>query len=93
MLLKRLRVESPQFCEAWDRHEVVAHRSKRKEFLNRHVGRVVVDHTDLWLSPEVGPRMVTYVPADEQSRARLEKLHEIALSGARGTARPAPTGR
>ncbi|MFC8090951.1 helix-turn-helix transcriptional regulator [Streptomyces sp. NPDC057301] len=93
MLLKRLRAESPQFCEAWDRHEVVAHRSKRKEFLNRHVGRVVVDHTDLWLSPEVGPRMVTYVPADEESRERLEKLHEIALSGARGTARPAPTGR
>ncbi|MGW1608715.1 helix-turn-helix transcriptional regulator [Streptomyces sp. NPDC002285] len=93
MLLKRLRAESPQFCEAWDRHEVVSHRSKRKEFLNRHVGRVVVDHTDLWLSPEVGPRMVTYVPADEESRERLEKLHEIALSGARGTARPAPTGR
>ncbi|MFE5889201.1 helix-turn-helix transcriptional regulator [Streptomyces sp. NPDC056462] len=93
MLLKRLRAESPQFCEAWDRHEVVSHRSKRKEFLNRHVGRVVVDHTDLWLSPEVGPRMVTYVPADEESRERLEKLHDIALSGARGTARPAPTGR
>ncbi|MFD0007753.1 helix-turn-helix transcriptional regulator [Streptomyces sp. NPDC127178] len=93
MLLKRLRAESPQFCEAWDRHEVVSHRSKRKEFLNRHVGRVVVDHTDLWLSPEVGPRMVTYVPADEESRERLEKLHEIALAGARGTARPAPTGR
>ncbi|MFF5478189.1 helix-turn-helix transcriptional regulator [Streptomyces sp. NPDC012935] len=89
MLLKRLRTESPEFCEVWDRHEVVAHRSKRKEFLNRHVGRVVVDHTDLWLSPEVGPRMVTYVPADEESRVRLEKLHEIALSGAR----PAPTGR
>ncbi|WP_406203081.1 MULTISPECIES: helix-turn-helix transcriptional regulator [unclassified Streptomyces] len=93
MLLKRLRSESPEFSEAWDRHEVVAHRSKRKEFLNRHVGRVVVDHTDLWLSPEVGPRMVTYVPADEESRERLEKLHEIALSGARGAARPAPTGR
>ncbi|MEV7000741.1 helix-turn-helix transcriptional regulator [Streptomyces sp. NPDC093982] len=93
MLLKRLRAESPQFCEAWDRHEVVSHRSKRKEFLNRHVGRVVVDHTDLWLSPEVGPRMVTYVPADEESRERLEKLHEIALAEARGTARPAPTGR
>ncbi len=81
MLLKRLRTESPEFCEAWDRHEVVAHRTKRKEFLNRHVGRIAVDHTDLWLSPEVGPRMVTYVPADEESRERLAKLHEIALKG------------
>ncbi|MEV0171707.1 helix-turn-helix transcriptional regulator [Streptomyces sp. NPDC050803] len=80
MLLKRLRTESPDFREVWARHEVVAHRTKRKEFLNRHVGRVVVDHTDLWLSPGAGPRMVTYVPADEESRERLERLHRIALA-------------
>ncbi|CCK30196.1 XRE family transcriptional regulator [Streptomyces davaonensis JCM 4913] len=78
MLLKRLRTESPEFRQAWDRHEVITHRTKRKEFLNRHVGRVLVDHTDLWLSPDVGPRVVTYVPADEESRLRLKKLHDIA---------------
>jgi len=79
MLLKRLRAESPDFCEAWDRHEVVAHRTKRKEFDNRYVGRITVDHTDLWLGPELGPRMVTYAPSDEESRERLERLHEMAL--------------
>ncbi|MER6342891.1 MmyB family transcriptional regulator [Streptomyces sp. NPDC001595] len=79
MLLKRLRAESPEFREAWDRHEVVTHRSKRKEFVNRYVGRVTVDHTDLWLSPEQGPRVVTYVPADEESRRRLERLHALAV--------------
>ncbi|GGL68701.1 DNA-binding protein [Streptomyces fumigatiscleroticus] len=78
-LLTRLRAESPEFREAWERHEVVAHRSKRKEFRNRHVGRITVDHTDLWLGPEPGPRMVSYVPADEVSRERLERLHAIAL--------------
>lgn len=83
ILLKRLRAESPDFCAAWDRHEVVAHRGKRKEFLNRYVGRVVVDHTDLWLGPENGPRMVTYTPADEESRARLERLHAIAVTRTR----------
>ncbi|ANH91414.1 hypothetical protein A8713_09690 [Streptomyces sp. SAT1] len=51
----------------------------RKEFRNAYVGRLTVDHTDLWLSPDVGPRVVTYVPADEESRQRLEKLHAIAL--------------
>ncbi|MEU9589540.1 helix-turn-helix domain-containing protein [Streptomyces sp. NPDC048193] len=86
MLLKRLRAESAQFREAWERYEVVSHRSKRKEFLNRYVGRVSVDHTDLWLGPEPGPRMVTYAPADETSRERLEKLHAIALE--RGAASP-----
>ncbi|MFC8344848.1 helix-turn-helix transcriptional regulator [Streptomyces sp. NPDC057280] len=79
MLLQRLRTESPEFREAWDRHEVDAHRGKRKEFLNRYVGRVAVDHTDMWLGPEAGPRIVTYVPADEESKERLERLHAIAL--------------
>ncbi|WP_225635863.1 MmyB family transcriptional regulator [Streptomyces solaniscabiei] len=86
MLLKRLRAESTEFQEAWERYEVVAHRSKRKEFINRYVGRIRVDHTDLWLGPEPGPRMVTYAPADEMSRERLERLHAIALE--RGATSP-----
>jgi hypothetical protein len=87
MLLKRLLTESPEFREVWERHEVDAHRVRRKEFLNRYVGRVVVDHTDLWLGPGAGPRMVTYVPADEESRERLERLHAIALERDRCTPR------
>ncbi|MFE7438711.1 helix-turn-helix domain-containing protein [Streptomyces tendae] len=79
MLLKRLRSQSPDFREVWERHEVVAHRSKCKEFVNQYVGHIRVDHTDLWLGPEAGPRMVTYAPADEVSRERLERLHAIAL--------------
>ncbi|MFF7893961.1 helix-turn-helix domain-containing protein [Streptomyces sp. NPDC007907] len=79
MLLDRLHSESPAFRKAWDRHEVVAHRSKRKEFRNRHVGRITVDHTDLWLTPGAGPRIVTYVPADEESRERLDMLQAMAL--------------
>ncbi|MFI5679169.1 MmyB family transcriptional regulator [Streptomyces cellulosae] len=79
MLLKRLRAESPDFREVWERHEVDTHRVRRKEFLNRYVGRVVVDHTDLWLGPEAGPRVVTYAPCDEESRQRLERLHALAL--------------
>ncbi|MEU9172711.1 helix-turn-helix transcriptional regulator [Streptomyces sp. NPDC048420] len=78
-LLKRLRCESAEFREVWDRHEVGASRPRRKEFVNRYVGRIAVDHTDLWLGPETGSRMVTYAPADEESRRRLEKLHAIAL--------------
>ncbi len=81
-LLKRLRCESAEFREVWDRHEVGASRPRRKEFLNRYVGRIVVDHTDLWLAPGTGSRLVTYAPADEESRLRLEKLHAIALERA-----------
>ncbi|MET7732630.1 helix-turn-helix domain-containing protein [Streptomyces sp. NPDC005402] len=78
MLLKRLRALSPEFREVWDRHEVVEHRGRRKEFMNHYVGQVSVDHTDLWLGPEAGPRMVIYAPADDETRRRLEKLHAIA---------------
>ncbi|MFC7264292.1 helix-turn-helix transcriptional regulator [Streptomyces lutosisoli] len=80
MLVKRLKTESAEFREIWDRYEVVGARSKTKQFVNPYVGLVTVDHTDLWLAPDMGARMVTYAPTDEESRERLEKLHEIALS-------------
>ncbi|MFE3324938.1 helix-turn-helix transcriptional regulator [Streptomyces sp. NPDC059176] len=79
VLLKRLQAVSPEFCEEWDRHEVVVSRSKRKQIRNAYVGVLTVDHTDLWLGPDNGPRMVTYAPADEETRLRLERLHELAL--------------
>ncbi|ALO93671.1 DNA-binding protein [Streptomyces hygroscopicus subsp. limoneus] len=77
MLLKRLE-ESPAFRENWRRYEVVEARSKSKEFLNPRVGLLSLEHTDLWLAPDVGARMVTYTPRNEETRERLEKLHEIA---------------
>jgi MmyB-like transcription regulator ligand binding domain/Helix-turn-helix domain len=81
MLLKRLE-ESPKFRENWERYEVVGVRSKTKEFRNAHVGHLRLEHTDLWLGPELGARMVTYTPADEESREGLERLYDLA----RGTA-------
>lgn len=80
MLVKRLKTESAEFREIWDRYEVVGARSKTKQFVNPYVGLITVHHTDLWLAPDMGARMVTYTPTDEESRERLEKLHEIALS-------------
>ncbi|MEU6032751.1 helix-turn-helix transcriptional regulator [Streptomyces tauricus] len=80
MLLKRLCAESEEFREVWERHEVVGARSKTKLFDNRYVGRLTLVHTDLWLGPGEGPRMVTYAAADEESRGRLEELHALAAS-------------
>ncbi|WP_460108643.1 helix-turn-helix transcriptional regulator [Streptomyces sp. YKOK-J1] len=78
MLLKRLECESPEFRENWQRYEVVGNRSKTKEFLNPYVGHLTLEHTDLWLGPQAGPRLVTYAPKNEETRERLEKLHELA---------------
>ncbi|KPI05552.1 hypothetical protein OK074_4471 [Actinobacteria bacterium OK074] len=79
-LHKRLLTESAEFREVWGRYEVTGLRtSKRKQFRNAHVGLLSVDHTDMWLTPNGGPRMVSYVPADDASREGLEKLYAIAL--------------
>ncbi|MGW7405501.1 helix-turn-helix transcriptional regulator [Streptomyces sp. NPDC054833] len=80
MLIKRLTAESAEFRANWDRYEVVNARTKIKYFRNRDVGPLTLEHTDLWLSPEAGARMVTYVPADEESRERLEKLYALVLA-------------
>lgn len=81
-LVKRLETASPEFREIWARHEVVGPGGRTKLFRNAQVGLVRLNHTDLWLGPSTGPRMVTYVPADEESRERLERLHAFALTEA-----------
>ncbi|MEU9289748.1 helix-turn-helix transcriptional regulator [Streptomyces sp. NPDC048275] len=86
LLVKRLRTESAEFREIWERYEVVGGaRSKTKQFLNPHVGLLTLDHTDLWLAPDMGARMVTYAPVDEESREGLEKLYAMALEDGTGS--------
>ncbi|WP_089106724.1 helix-turn-helix transcriptional regulator [Streptomyces hyaluromycini] len=78
MLVKRLAAESAEFRENWERYEVVDLRARTKRFLNPHVGLLTLEHTDLFLNPGSGARMVTYVPADDDTRERLEKLYDVA---------------
>jgi len=79
-LLKRLRTESAEFREAWERHEVVGTVSKTKDFDNAYVGRLRLVHTNLWLGPANGPHMVTYTPADEASRLGVQRLYETTAA-------------
>ncbi|MEU9061311.1 helix-turn-helix transcriptional regulator [Streptomyces sp. NPDC048430] len=79
-LLRRLEATSPEFGEIWARHEVVGASNRTKIFRNARVGLLRLDHTDLWLGPSAGPRMVTYVPSDEESRLGLERLMESVLA-------------
>ncbi|MFJ3795362.1 helix-turn-helix transcriptional regulator [Streptomyces sp. NPDC090088] len=81
MLVKRLTAESSEFRANWERYEVVGVRTRTKQFLNPYVGLLNLDHTDLWLTPEAGARMVTYVPTDEESRQRLDQLYAMVAAG------------
>ncbi|GAA4920722.1 helix-turn-helix transcriptional regulator [Streptomyces coeruleoprunus] len=78
-LLKRLEEASPEFREIWARHEVVAQGGRTKYILNAHVGPLHLEHTNLWLGPAAGPRLVTYVPLDEASRRGVEELYRLAV--------------
>ncbi|MEV7725077.1 helix-turn-helix domain-containing protein [Streptomyces sp. NPDC087917] len=85
-LLERLESASPEFREVWARHEVVGPEGKAKYIRNAQVGMLHLEHTNLWLGPAAGPRLVTYVPLDERSRERLGRLRELTLSAAASAA-------
>ncbi|WMX49005.1 helix-turn-helix transcriptional regulator [Streptomyces roseicoloratus] len=79
-LLRRLQEASPEFRELWARHDVVDQSGRTKLIDNAHVGLLRLDHTNLWLGPAAGPRLVTYVPVDEATRAGIERLHALVLA-------------
>lgn len=79
-LLGRLESSSPEFREIWARHEVVSQGGRAKHIRNAHVGLLHLEHTNLWLGPTTGPRLISYVPLDDESRARLEKIQALALA-------------
>jgi hypothetical protein len=76
-LVKRLQHASPEFCEIWERHEVLQPENRTKSYLNPHVGLLTFDFTHLWLGPRQGPRLTTYTPADDITRERLQRLYEL----------------
>ncbi|WP_405786770.1 helix-turn-helix transcriptional regulator [Streptomyces sp. NBC_00029] len=80
-LLARLEAASAEFRAVWARHEVAGGPiAKSKYIRNAHVGMLHLEHTNLWLGPSTGPRLVTYVPLDPQTRERLESLEQLAKS-------------
>jgi hypothetical protein len=78
-LLARLKT-LPEFCELWERHEVVESSDKTKHIDNAYVGHLVLQHTSLRLAPSSGGRLVSFVPEDDETLARLERLQRVAAS-------------
>ncbi|MBL1098252.1 helix-turn-helix transcriptional regulator [Streptomyces coffeae] len=77
-LVKRLEDTSPEFREIWARHEVLRPANKIKTFRQSQVGMLRLSGTSLWTGPSQGPKLLTYSPADAESRERLERLQELA---------------
>lgn len=74
-LLKRLLDASPEFRVLWARHEVAPPTAcLTRVFQHPRAGLLRLNHTSLWVGPQSGARLVTFVPADEETRERLELL-------------------
>ncbi|MGB8649892.1 MAG: helix-turn-helix transcriptional regulator [Mycobacteriales bacterium] len=73
-LLRRLREESPEFAAYWERHEVLGPEPGHKRFVHPAVGLLCLDFTHLWLDQRVGTRMTVYTPADDDTKAALDRL-------------------
>lgn len=74
-LIARLHRASPEFAAVWARHDVQAPENKVKRIKHPTAGLLRLDFTYLWLSRNLGTRIVTYTPADDETARRLESLH------------------
>jgi transcriptional regulator with XRE-family HTH domain len=73
-LVKRLRRESPEFDERWQRHEVRPMRNLTKRFQHPSLGLLTFEYTYLWLGQRSELRMTSYTPADAETAAKLATL-------------------
>jgi transcriptional regulator with XRE-family HTH domain len=79
-LVSRLHRASPEFTSMWERHDVRGPENRVKRVLHPTVGLLHLDYTYLWLGQQGATRLVAYTPADRQTRARLERLHQSLLA-------------
>ena len=76
-LVRRLQEASPEFADLWQRHEVNKPENVTKRMLHPDVGFLQLRFTNLWLAPQIGLRMICYVPADEQTNEAVERLEDV----------------
>jgi transcriptional regulator with XRE-family HTH domain len=75
--LDGLLAASEEFRRLWELHDVAPMAPHVKRYLHPdpEIGLLRLEHRHLWLSPDAGGlRLVAYVPVDEESERRLEKL-------------------
>ncbi|MGW2951735.1 helix-turn-helix transcriptional regulator [Streptomyces eurythermus] len=76
--LNRLLRASGEFRELWERHEVAPMSPHVKRYRHPRVGLIRLEHRNMWLAPQTpAHRVVAYLPADEESEERLERLARL----------------
>ncbi len=78
-LVRRLEQASPEFAEMWHRHDVSAPENLTKRLLHPTMGLLTFTHTNLWLRPTTGVRVISYVPADDVTRLAVSRIDELPV--------------
>jgi transcriptional regulator with XRE-family HTH domain len=73
-LAKDLQQRSTEFALWWSKHEVQERHDGRKEFVHPDVGLLVLDHSTLQMEDAPGLKMVVYLPANEETGRKFERL-------------------
>ncbi|MEV0912085.1 MmyB family transcriptional regulator [Streptomyces hokutonensis] len=74
-LVSRLRAESPEFAELWDRHSVRAvDAGVQRQIDNPAVGRMAFTVSNTWVAPGSTTRLQVLLPADPGTVERLTRL-------------------
>jgi hypothetical protein len=79
--LTRLLQASPEFEQAWSRHEVTLPEEPVKRFYHQALGVLELRSTSWWTAPRHGTRVITYTPVDEAGRAALDALAQLPVPG------------
>jgi len=81
--IRRLEVVSPTFAKAWAAHDVAQPGMAVKTFRHPSLGEITATSTSFAVHGVPGARMQVYTPADEPSKAALERLAAGEEAGAR----------
>ncbi|WP_436849204.1 helix-turn-helix transcriptional regulator [Streptomyces atriruber] len=84
-LRDRLVGASAEFRELWERHEVATMSPHVKRYQHPQVGLLRLEHRMMWMAPLMQAyRLIAYVPADDATEERLERLAELSEAGGAG---------
>ncbi|RKN11015.1 helix-turn-helix transcriptional regulator [Streptomyces radicis] len=75
--IRELVADSPEFAAMWASGDVVPPGPRIKMFRHEEVGEIRLRSTSMSIHGVPEARMVVYIPGDEETRLRVERLREI----------------
>jgi len=75
-LTTALYAASSEFRQCWERHDIAGFQPARKQFDHPHLGLLTLDYVKLAAVDHPDVKLVTYLPADEETRLKLPRLDQ-----------------